>query len=69
VAYWIKLIYDRNIYVIDLDRVSSFCHSPNGRITFSVLEGTTTIVINQQSDPIAYQTILDYVEKKTGLSL
>lgn len=68
-AYWIKLIYDRNTYIIDLDRVSAFCHTSNGRISFSVLDGNTTIVITHQSDPTTYQAILDYVEKQTGLSL
>lgn len=68
-TYWIKLIYDRNTYIIDLDRISAFCHAPNGRISFPVMEGNIMIVINQQSDPISYQAILDYVEKKTGMSL
>lgn len=68
-TYWIKLIYDRNTYIIDLDRVSAFCHTPNGRISFAALDGTTMIVINQQSDPTSYQAILDYIEKKTGLSI
>jgi Fe-S cluster assembly iron-binding protein IscA len=68
VAHWIKLIYDRNTYIIDLDRVSTFCHTPNSRISFTVLDGLVTIVINQQSDPATYQIIVDYVEKKTGHS-
>lgn len=68
-AYWIKLTYDRNTYVVDLDRVSAFCYTQNGRISFSVLEGTVTIVINQQSDPDTYQSILEYIEHKTGFSL
>lgn len=68
-TYWIKLIYDRNTYVIDLDRVSAFCHTPNGRISFSIMDGNTTIVLNQHSDPVTYQTILDYTEKKTGFTL
>jgi len=69
VSYWMKLIYDRNTYIIDLERISAFCHTPNGRISFSVLDGNTTIVITQQSDPKTYQTILDYIETTTGLSL
>ncbi len=68
-AYWIKLTYDRDVYIIDLDRVGAFCCTPNGRLSFVVLDGTVTIVLNQQSDPDTYQVILDYVEKKTGLSL
>ncbi len=64
--YWIKLTYDQNTYVIDLDQVTAFCYVPNGRISFSLVDGNTTIVINQQKDPIAYQTIVNYVEKSTG---
>jgi hypothetical protein len=69
VAYWIKLTYDRSTYVIDLDRISAFCHTPNGRVSFSAFDGELTIVISQHSDPSTYQAILDYVEKRTGLSL
>jgi hypothetical protein len=69
VAYWLKLTYERNTYVIDLDRVTAFCHAPNGRISFALLDGSAIIVVNQQSDPTSYQAILDYVEKRTGLSL
>lgn len=68
-ACWIKLTYDRDVYIIDLDRVSAFRCTPNGRLSFAVLDGTVTIVLTQQSDPATYQAILDYVEKKTGLSL
>jgi hypothetical protein len=69
VASWIKLVYDRNTYIIDLDRVSTFCYTENGRISFSVLDGSITIVMNQQSDAASYQAILDYVKQTTGLSL
>jgi hypothetical protein len=69
VAYWIKLTYDRNTYIVDLDRVTAFCHAPNGRISFALLDGNTTIIVNQQSDPKGYQTVVDYVQKRTGLSL
>jgi hypothetical protein len=68
VAYWIKITYDRNTYVIDLDRVTAFCYVPNGRISFALIDGNTTIVVNQQNDPSGYQTILDYIEKRTGHS-
>ncbi len=68
-TYWIKLTYDRNTYVIDLDRVTAFCYLPNGRISVALLDGNTTIVVNQQSDPASYQALLDYIEKRTGLTL
>ncbi|XHX79597.1 MAG: hypothetical protein RBJ76_06680 [Stenomitos frigidus ULC029] len=68
-AYWIKLNFERNTYVIDLDRVTAFCYVPNARVSFALLDGNTTIVVTQQSDPDSYQIILDYVEKRTGFSL
>jgi hypothetical protein len=68
VAYWIKLTYDRNVYLVDLDLVSAFCYTRNGRVSFSILDGIVTVVINQQSDPVTYQAILDYVKQTTGLS-
>jgi len=69
VAQWIKITYERNIYVLDLDRVTAFCYVPNNRISFTLLDGTTTIVVNQQTDADAYQTLVEYVEKRTGFSL
>lgn len=68
-THWIKLTYDRNTYVIDLDRIGAFCHTSNGRIIFSIMDGNTTIVITQQADPVTYKSILEYVETQTGLSL
>ncbi len=68
-TYWIKLTYERNTYVIDLDRVTAFAYVPNARLSFTLLDGNTTIVVNQQSDPETYQMILDYVEKRTGFLL
>ncbi|HIK18544.1 MAG TPA: hypothetical protein IGS53_25120 [Leptolyngbyaceae cyanobacterium M33_DOE_097] len=68
-AYWIKITYDRNTYVIDLDRVATFCHAPNGRVSFTLPDSSITIIVNQQSNAETYQLILDYVEKQTGYSL
>lgn len=68
-AYWIKILYERNTHVIDLDRVTAFCYLPNNRISLALLDGNTTIVINQQTDSVAYQTLLDYIKQRTGFSL
>ncbi len=68
-AYWIKIAYDRNTYVIDLDRIAGFCYTPNGRISFSLPGDSTAFIISQQSNPEAYQEILAYVEKTTGFPL
>jgi hypothetical protein len=69
VAFWIKLTYERNTYIVDLDRVAAFCQRSNGRISFTLPEGGETITITQQTDPPSYQTLLDYVEKISGFKL
>ncbi|MBD2517183.1 hypothetical protein H6G93_19655 [Nostoc sp. FACHB-973] len=68
-AYWVKIIYEKNEYVINLDCVSSFCHEPNGRITFWLPDGTIPIIINPVSNPESYEKVVKYVEKATGYSL
>lgn len=68
-TYWVKISYERNEYVINLNRISCFCHEPNGRITFWLPDSTIPIVISPQSNPLAYQKVLDYIQKTTGHSL
>ena len=67
-AYWIKITYERDICVIDLEQVTAFCHSLNRRLSFTLSSGQA-IVVNPQNDPKAHQEILDFVEKRTGHSL
>ncbi len=68
-AFWIKLTYERNTYVVDLDRVAAFCQRANGRISFTLPEGQENITITQQTDPDSYQTLVDYIEKVSGFQL
>lgn len=68
-AYWVKIIYERNEYVINLNCINSFCHESNGRITFWLPDGTIPIIINPVSNPDSYQKVMDYVHKTTGYSL
>lgn len=68
-AYWVKITYERNIYVIDLERISAFAYTPNGRLSFYLPDGGTHVVLNPQGNPDAYQQVLDYVEKATGQTL
>lgn len=66
---WIKFIYERNAYVIDLNRVSAFACTGNGRLIFRLPDGKIQIVIHRQTNPDAYQEILNYIEQTTGQSL
>lgn len=68
-AYWVKITYERNIYVIDLERISAFAYTPNGRLSFYLPDGGTHVILNPQGNPDAYQQILDYLEKVTGQTL
>jgi hypothetical protein len=63
---WIQINYERNDYVIDLNRISSFCHSPNGRLTFWLPDSSIPIIITEQKDLDTYQKILDFIKRKTG---
>ncbi|HEY9859662.1 MAG TPA: hypothetical protein V6D16_09160 [Candidatus Obscuribacterales bacterium] len=68
-GYWVKINYERNVYVVDLERVSAFAFTPNGRLSFYLPEGGTHMILNQQGHPEAYQQVMDYVEKSTGHTL
>lgn len=66
---WVKFTYERNTYVVDLSRISSFVITENGRLQFWLPDGRVLIIIHPQSNPEAYQNILNYVEKTTGQSM
>lgn len=68
-SYWVKIIYEKNEYVINLHCVSSFCQESNGRITFWLPDGTIPIIINPLSNPDSYQKVLQFVRQETGYSL
>ena len=63
---WLQITYERNNYVIDLNRISSFCHSSSGRLTFWLPDSSIPLIINEQKDPDTYQKLLDYVKRRTG---
>lgn len=63
---WLQITYERNDYIIDLNRISSFCHSSSGRLTFWLPDSSIPIIINEQKDPDTYQKLLDYVKRRTG---
>jgi hypothetical protein len=69
VAYWIKINYERNEYVIDLDRISAFACASNGRITFWLPDSSIPIIITQQGNPEDYHQLSEYVEKATRYSI
>ncbi|MBN3876025.1 MULTISPECIES: hypothetical protein [unclassified Nostoc] len=68
-AHWVRINYEKNEYVINLNCISSFCHEPNGRITFWLPDGTIPIIINPVSNPESYEKVVKYVKKATGYSL
>ncbi|NES22862.1 MAG: hypothetical protein F6K41_29055 [Symploca sp. SIO3E6] len=66
---WVKFVYERNTYVVDLSQVSAFACAENGRLMFCLPHSPVQIIIHPQRNPDSYQEILNYVENLTGLSL
>ncbi|MGJ5674450.1 MAG: hypothetical protein ACR9NN_12680 [Nostochopsis sp.] len=66
-SYWIKIHYERNEYVINLNCISSFCYEPpNGRITFWLPNGIIPIIINPAINPESYEKVVNHIQKTTG---
>jgi hypothetical protein len=63
VAYWVKINYERKDYFVDLDRISVFTCTPNGRLTFWLPASSIPVILNRQSSPEDYYKILDYIEQ------
>ncbi|MEA5580553.1 hypothetical protein VB620_04255 [Nodularia harveyana UHCC-0300] len=68
-SYWVKIIYERKEYIVNLISISSFCQETNGRITFWLPDGTIPIIISPVSNPESYKKILSFVQQSTGYSL
>jgi archaellum component FlaF (FlaF/FlaG flagellin family) len=68
-AYWVKIFYEKNEYIINLTCISSFCREPNGRITFWLPDSSIPIIIHPVSNPQSYQKVVDYIEKTTGYNM
>lgn len=68
-AYWVKISYEKNIFLIDLDRISAFASEPNKRITFWLPNSSQPIVLNPQNSPDSYTQVLEYLKKKITLTL
>ena len=66
---WIKFIYERNTYVVDLNCISTFTCTENGRLMFWLPDGKVQIIIHPQTNADAYEQILEYIQKTTGTSL
>lgn len=67
-AYWVRIYYERNEYVINLDCISSYCQEPNGRITFWLPDSSIPIIINPVSHPEPYHKVMEYLQRVTGFS-
>ena len=64
VAYWIKINYERNIYLIDLDSITAFSCQANKRITFWLPNSSQAIILNKQNCEHDYHLVLEYIKKK-----
>ncbi|MDB9313063.1 hypothetical protein PN462_08110 [Spirulina sp. CS-785/01] len=65
-GYWIHLCYDRSEYWVDLNRISSFCYTPNSKLTFWLPDASIPIILTKQGDPESYSKLRDFIIRKTG---
>jgi hypothetical protein len=64
VAYWSKITYEKNTYIIDLDTISAFSSElDNKRITFWLPNSSQPIILNPQGNHEAYKQVLEYIKK------
>lgn len=68
-ATWVKIIYERNTYAIDLDRVSAFAIAPNGNITFWLPNSSIPIILNPQRDSDSHKRLQSYIRDRTGYAV
>ncbi|MGB3532113.1 MAG: hypothetical protein WBA13_01205 [Microcoleaceae cyanobacterium] len=61
-AYWIKILHERNTYVVDLDSLSAFCIEINQRVQFWLPNSGQPIVINPRSNPDVYHKVVEYIK-------
>ncbi len=66
-AYWVKILHEKKEYVVNFERVTSFCHEQNGRITFWLPDIAIPIIINPQTNLTDHQKILEYIQRMTNL--
>ncbi len=64
-AYWIKILYERNTYVVDLDSLSTFCIETSQRVKFWIPDNSQLIVIHPQTHPDVYQQVIEYIKMVT----
>lgn len=62
-AYWVKLLYDRRDYFINLSAVRAFARQASGRLTFWLPDNGQDIVLHPVVNAEAYQLVSDYIDK------
>jgi len=69
VVSWVKIIDNRDIYAIEIDRIGAFCSAPNGKITFWLPDSGIPIIINPKGNPESYYKVQEYIRQIGGYSL
>ncbi len=62
-SFWAKIPFERQIYVIDLDRIDTFICAANGKISFWLPESKAAIIITPDTAPDSYHQVKDYIHQ------
>jgi hypothetical protein len=65
---WVKLFYERQEYIIDLDQIGSFCYA-NRKLTFWLPESSSPIILSEDIEPDSYEKVKYFLLGKTGKPL
>ncbi|MEA5617174.1 hypothetical protein VB711_04885 [Cronbergia sp. UHCC 0137] len=65
-AYWVKISYQKNEYIINLNSINSFYYEENGRLTFWLPDITQPFILHPVSNLDSYKTVVKYLQEKTG---
>ncbi|MFP4299013.1 MAG: hypothetical protein ACLFT0_14405 [Spirulinaceae cyanobacterium] len=64
---WMRLECDRKEYIINLNRISSFCQAGH-KLIFWLPDSGIDITLTAEANPEAYQKLQDFIHRITGES-
>ena len=63
-SYWIKINYERGVYLIDLESISAFSSElENKRITFWLPNNSQPVILSPHGNADAYRQVLEFIKK------
>jgi hypothetical protein len=62
-GYWLTIKYDRDILVVNLHRIASFCINEAGKISFVIPDSKLEVVLQKAVHEQAYRKVHHYIQQ------